>query len=145
MLHLTSANCTHLPAEGYAGVKKRTLRAGGGGGGRGSPSRDGNGEIRCVRDAGWRGLVRLSDSGCIDRVPRACVTSPRSSVRTERPHLSSSLSPAPIVDLSQRIDPPVSTSAAQASSHCPPPLPCLLLLFAHTFSSLPLRSPPYPR
>lgn len=49
MLHLTSANCTHLPAEGYArgksGWKEGIARREGTG-----PSRGGNGEIRCVRD-----------------------------------------------------------------------------------------------
>lgn len=59
MLHLTSANCTHLPAEGYAGVEKGTPHGGE------EESREAGvamGEIRCVRDtrggnAGVRAFV----------------------------------------------------------------------------------------
>lgn len=92
MLHLTSANCTHLPAEGYAGAVRGISRA------RARVrEREGGGDLSCTgvvmgkfgafEIRGWKEngagvFVRLSDSGRIDRATCMCYIPPGSSVRT---------------------------------------------------------------
>lgn len=141
MLHLTSANCTHLPAEGYAGVKRG--HRGGEEESREQGWQWGNSVRSRYTGLGRGGFVRLSDSGCIDRATCMCYIPPGPPYiprdRTSLPLLSLTFPPVP----HRR---PLATnrpSSIHEREHRRPPtvLPplsyvLLFLLLAYTSSSL---------